>query len=178
MSTFRYAHDARVFVHDLLLQMLTSTYLSAPLLSSPSTDGARAINSKVEASKALPGGGRRATTAAAATAAAAVVSGREAGGAHALLAALVASERYLAGLVDGTGRLWAACEAVSSLPCRYFCVGVRNVARVVEKEVGLAAERTAATSAERYRFSLCFSLSPEWNRLFGRGAAIPHNARL
>lgn len=24
----------------------------------------------------------------------------------------MASERYLVGLVDGTGRLWAACEAV------------------------------------------------------------------
>lgn len=39
-----------------------------------------------------------------------------AGSGHALLAALLASDRYLGALVSGTGRLWAACEAV-----RVFC---------------------------------------------------------
>lgn len=73
----------------------------------------RPTKSKAEAAKALPGGGKTATTGTAAAAAAEAAAGREAGGAHALLAALMASERYLAGLVDGTGRLWAACEAVS-----------------------------------------------------------------
>lgn len=33
-------------------------------------------------------------------------------GAHATLAALLATDRYLLALVKGTGRLWAACEAV------------------------------------------------------------------
>lgn len=74
---------------------------------------------KAEASKGVPGEGKTTTTtttaatvATAAAVAAAAAAGREAGGAHALLAGLMASERYLAGLVDGTARLWAACEAV------------------------------------------------------------------
>lgn len=56
--------------------------------------------------KSASGGGGTGGTAAAAAAA---------GGGHALLAALLASDRYLGALVSGTGRLWAACEAV-----RYF----------------------------------------------------------
>ncbi|CBN76697.1 expressed unknown protein [Ectocarpus siliculosus] len=72
---------------------------------------------EAEASKKLQAGAKTATTpssavAVAAAAAAAAVGGGEGTGVHALLTGLMASERYLVGLVDGTGRLWAACEAV------------------------------------------------------------------
>lgn len=39
-------------------------------------------------------------------------------GGHTLLAALLASDRYLLALVNGTGRLWAACEAVRGISLR------------------------------------------------------------
>lgn len=83
---------------------------------------------KAEASKTLPGGGKTTPTAAASTAvaaAAAAIAGGGEDGVHALLAALMASERYLAGLVNGVARLWAACEAVS------WCMYRRAVGRVV-----------------------------------------------
>lgn len=49
------------------------------------------------------------------------------GGAHAFLLGLLASDRYLVALVNGTGRLWAACEAVSESGSSFFVGVIRGV---------------------------------------------------